>query len=406
MPIPPKNQAKTGYLLPSTNDVENCCICVPVPLERGHLRAFLGQISELAKWQTWQKDGTTSASEAARRWSDIVLCVAESIENAMANDCGCGSNSDQYIYRHNPETDRLERSLDGGEHWENDPADPRYNSPVFAPQEGETEDDVKCLSATNAVVFFKDELIGQAGDWTTLTTVIAGILAVLIGLLTGGLGAALVIELASTFINVGIATAVAAFDDDVYERFKCNLYCNALDNGSWDEAALVRIKAQIDVDETATANTILKSWIDQLGTVGLTNSGRVHLENDADCSGCDCAFTCGDEGLITYGTVIEAGEEAGHKYLIIQSVHIPDAGGFQAVVQNTYGNTSPPATLCYVSSWEVTAGYGGSLVTAWTGASGDVHEPSNPAMVLPGVAHFYFATPAGNDTPFTIKIVY
>jgi len=306
MPIAPKNQRNKGYLLPEVIDPEeNICICVPIPKDWGHIRAFLGQLTELSKWQAWEKDGTTNASLAARRWFDIATCVAEEIDCAMAeNGCGCNDTPD-FIYRHNPETDRLERSGDGGETWENAP-DPRYDSPVFEPQSGETEDEIKCLSATNATIYFRDELMGQATEWTTLTTVIAGILTVLVGLLTGGLGAALVITLASTFIGAGIGAAIAAFTTEVYDRFQCNLYCHALPDGSWDEAALVAIKAKIDVDETGVANTILKGWIDQLGTVGLTNSGRLHIENDADCSDCACADCSNlDNWAVIYGTILE-----------------------------------------------------------------------------------------------------
>ena len=284
----PKNWRNKGYLIPETiNPEDNICICVPIPKDWGHARAFLGQLTELSKWQAWQADGTTNATDSARRWFDIVQCVAEAIDCEMANNgCGCGGTAN-LIYRHNPDTDRLEQSSDDGETWTNAP-DPRYDSPLFQPQVGETPDDVKCLSATNAVVYFKDELIGQASEWTTLTTVIAGILTVVIGLLTGGLGAALVIDLAAAFIGSGIGAAIAAFTTEVYDRFKCNLYCHALDDGSWDESALAAIKAQINVDETGVANTILNGWIDQLGTAGLTNSGRLTLENDADCTGCDC----------------------------------------------------------------------------------------------------------------------
>jgi hypothetical protein len=294
-----------GYLIPEVPQPdENICICVPVPKDWGHINAFLGQIMELGYWYMWEKDDDHNGRLAAEPWRKILDCISEEINCAMANDCGCGSSDTQFIYRHNPTTDRLERSSDGGITWENDPADPRYNSPVFAPQEGDTPSDVRCLSATNAVVYYKTQLVDQASEWTTLTTVIAGIIAVLIGLLTGGIGAALVIELASTWVNVGIAAAVAAMSTEVLDRFKCNLYCNSLPDGSWDEASLVAIKAQIDIDETATANTLLKSWIDQLGTVGLTNSGRTKLENDADCSDCGCFSSCEEPDQLFYlGTV-------------------------------------------------------------------------------------------------------
>lgn len=336
MAIPPKNQRKSGYILPEVIDPEdNICICVPIPKDWGHARAFLGQLTELAKWQAWEKDGTTNAAQAARRWFDIATCVAEEIDCAMAEKgCGCGDFPNR-IYRHNPDTDRLEQSDDGGETWENAP-DPRYDSPVFAPHEG-TEEDVKCLSATNATIYFKDELIGQASEWTTLTTVIAGILAVVIGLLTGGLGAALVVELAAAFIGSGIGAAVAAFTPEVYERFKCNLYCHAAADGSWDEAALAAIKNRINVDETGVANTILHGWIDQLGTVGLTNSGRLNLENDVDCSTCEGCEDCANltNWGVVYGTIIE--QTAG--YLKMQS---GAAGANQSIRLANYTSGEEP----------------------------------------------------------------
>jgi len=292
MPKAPKNWRKVGYMLPEVIEPEeNICVCVPIPKDWGHIRAFLGQLTELSKWQTWEKDGTTNAALTARRWFDIAACVAEEIDCAMANKgCGCTDPVGR-IYRHNPETDRLEQSDDGGATWENAP-DPRYDSALLQPIEGATIDDVKCISATNAMSYFKDELIAQASTWTTFATVVAGIITVVIGLLTGGLGAALAVDLAATFINAGIGAVVLAFTPEVYDRFKCNLYCHANDDGSWNEADLEAIKVQIDIDETGAANSVLKGWIDQLGTVGLTNSGRLNLGNEADCTACGCGGWC------------------------------------------------------------------------------------------------------------------
>jgi hypothetical protein len=290
----PKNWQELGYILPDVIDPEeNICICVPVPKDWGHIRAFLGQITELSKWLTWEKDGTDAGARAARRWFDIATCVAEEIDCAMATNCGCNSN-DPILLRYSPTTGRLEQSTDGGETWHDAP-DARYDSPLLPPHDGDTVDDIKCITAANAVEYFKTQLIDQATSWTTLAQVAAGIVAIVLGVLTGGIGAALAVELASIFIQAGISTAVAAFTSDVYTRFKCNLYCNSLDDGSWDAAAIQSIRNQLNTDETATALSILQSWLDQLGPAGLTNSGRLHLVAEADCSDCDCE--CGGETI-------------------------------------------------------------------------------------------------------------
>jgi len=363
----PKNWRKKGYPIPETiNPDDNICICVPIPKDWGHARAFLGQLTELSKWQAWEADGTTNATDTARRWFDITQCIAEEIDCAMAGKgCGC-SDPVGRIYRHNPDTDRLEQSDDDGTTWQNAP-DPRYDSPLFQPQVGDTPDDVKCLSATNAMLYFKDELIAQASEWTTLTTVIAGILTVVIGLLTGGLGAALVIDLAAAFIGSGIGAAIAAFTTEVYDRFKCNLYCHALEDGSWDEAALAAIKDKINVDETGVANTILQGWIDQLGTAGLTNSGRLTLENDADCSGCACDDCSNlDAWGIIYGTTIT--KTAG--YWKLSSVAV---GANQGV--RLARTVAPPSNCCSVV-YNVTAGVVQNQ--AWYRCSDDVVVFSPP----------------------------
>jgi len=396
----PKNWRNTGYLIPENiNPDDNICICVPVPKDWGHARAFLGQITELSKWQAWQADGTTNARDTARRWFDIAACVAEEIDCAMANKgCGCSDNPDR-LFRHNPTTDRLEQSDDGGETWQDAP-DPRYDSPLFPPQQGTDEADTKCLSATNAMLYFKDQLIGQASEWTTLTTVIAGILTVVIGVLTGGLGAALVITLAAAFIEAGVGTAVAAFTTEVYDRFKCNLYCHASSDGSWDEAALASIKAQIDVDETGVANTILKGWIDQLGTAGLTNSGRVTVENDADCSGCDCVPPCQSADSFYWGTVNSVTDNLDGTFTFNVTSAPSPGDGTEFIGWGDRDNAgSPCCTFVSQSAFEGTA-LGGAYQSC--GVSDEIPDPPAPDYCI----HFYIIY--GNlalTTPFTCDIV-
>lgn len=294
-----KNQ---GYLLPEIiNPDDNICVCVPVPNDPGHIRAFLGQIHYLTQWLTWEKETTKSGKLAAARWRDIYECVVAEVEHAMASNCGCGCN-DPVLYRFNPDTGRLEQSTDGGETWTEAP-DSRFDSPLLPPVLGDTVTDTKCLAAANAVEYFKTQLIDQANSWTTLSTVVAGIIGIIAVLLTGGVASVLAVTLGSIFINAGIAATVAAFTSDVYIRFKCNLYCNAQNDGSWTEADIAAIRAQLDIDETSVALSVLQGWLDQLGPAGLTNSGRLHLITDANCEDCDCDEGCADPDNFTFGTI-------------------------------------------------------------------------------------------------------
>lgn len=287
-----------GYLLPEIPQPdENICVCVPVPKDWRHIQAFLGQIVQLGYWYTWERDTAHTGRLAAEKWREIYECISEEINCAMANNCGCDGNN-PVLLRYNPVTGRLEQSTDGGETWHDAP-DPRYDSPLLPPHVGDTVDDIKCITAANAVEYFKTQLIDQATEWSTLAQVAAAIIAIVLGVITGGLGSALAVELASIFIQAGISAAVAAFTSDVYERFRCNLYCHSLPDGSWDADAIAAIRTRLNIEETATALSILQSWLDQLGPAGLTNSGRLNLVSDADCSGCECGCYDGCEPVFT-----------------------------------------------------------------------------------------------------------
>lgn len=69
----PKPHSTKGYLIPEVIDPpDRLYICVPVPNDRGHIRAFLGQIDKLAWWNAWDQDGTENGKLSAAVWKPII----------------------------------------------------------------------------------------------------------------------------------------------------------------------------------------------------------------------------------------------------------------------------------------------------------------------------------------------
>lgn len=105
---------KRGYILPETIDPpDSVDVCVNIPDDPAHIRAFLGQLDYLAYWWTWERDPLKRGTEAARVWRRVVADVRQRIDD---NDA-CGDEN--MILRQNPsDTCQLQYSVDDGETWE------------------------------------------------------------------------------------------------------------------------------------------------------------------------------------------------------------------------------------------------------------------------------------------------
>lgn len=76
---------KRGYLLPETiNPSGRVYVCVPVPDDPNHIRAFLGQLDMLSYWWTWDKDALKQGTLAARVWRDVVAQVRQEIDDGAS----------------------------------------------------------------------------------------------------------------------------------------------------------------------------------------------------------------------------------------------------------------------------------------------------------------------------------
>lgn len=98
------------YELPAVIDPpDRIEICVPVPNDRQHIRAFLGQLEQLARYWSWDKDPTkTKARDAAAVWAAIHDEVAHKIDDEVYCEVATQFRFEDCV---------LEYSADGGESW-------------------------------------------------------------------------------------------------------------------------------------------------------------------------------------------------------------------------------------------------------------------------------------------------
>lgn len=85
MPKKLRELDKRGYLLPETiNPAGRVYICVPVPDDPNHIRAFLGQLDMLSHWNAWDRDTLKKGTLAAQVWRDIVTQVRQNIDDGAS----------------------------------------------------------------------------------------------------------------------------------------------------------------------------------------------------------------------------------------------------------------------------------------------------------------------------------
>lgn len=102
---------KRGYLLPATiNPAGRVYVCVPIPDDPNHIRAFLGQLDMLSYWWTWDRDTDKQGTLAAQVWRGVVESVRAFIDEAQS----CDMSFDLRIN----DGCTIQKSTDGGATWE------------------------------------------------------------------------------------------------------------------------------------------------------------------------------------------------------------------------------------------------------------------------------------------------
>jgi len=204
----------------------------------------------------------------------------------------CCCDSPPAIFRYNSDG-VYQRSTDGGATWTDAPGyDYRNTSTTFPPLSVVGITNTKCQAADSVVFTVNTEIIQALNDTFTAGQILALIAAVLLAVLSAGRLLAftpLITAIGAAILDVGVAATQSAITSDVLSRLRCNIFNHMDSNDSIDAAGFAAVLAQIMVDETGIAATVLYGIINAAGPVGLTNMMRSNKgDPDADCSGCGC----------------------------------------------------------------------------------------------------------------------
>lgn len=300
----------------------------------------------------------------------------------------------------------MEVSFDGGATWEaaTSADDPRLAVPQSPPLPGPDGDEKKCVAASAGVKYFQDlqaSLSASLESGIGLTALGVAIGAILLIILSGG--AALVIialwmPLAIALVGITSAAFDAAFDMDVWERLRCNLFCHMEDDGSFDATSWQAVKAQVQDDEAGLAEAFLYHIINSAGYKGLTAAIRSNPEATGDCDACGCAGGCDLDNWDTYpggnhGVVISRDEETG---VIELSSTVIQGGQYYIGLE-----TSDPVNLCCYTVEIETVGF----VNTWAmWPCGSAPDYGNLPIVPVPVNQCLALVQAQSDSPFTMTI--
>lgn len=269
------------------NPPDRRCIQISVPDDEQHLQIFAGLIRQLSDWQRWEREPTKSGTLVAQVWRDVWQSI-----DWIGDDCmGCCPEPTNRRYN---DDGMLEVSYDNGETWEvNTTEDDRHSGQTAPPLQGVDGDDKKCIGATAAQEFIKVNLIDDLTTGATYADVYAALVALVAVFGVTGIGILVAAAAAAIFI-AGVSAVQAAFTSDVWDDFKCILYCAIEDDASFTIAGWQTVKNEVNAQFNGIAAIILHNWINTVGSVGLTNAARSSFATTGDCETCECgADNCG-----------------------------------------------------------------------------------------------------------------
>lgn len=299
MPKSRQPEYKTaGYLIPDVLDPDECiCVCVPVPNDERHIQAFKAQLFALSRWWTWERDSLKRGKDAAAVWAGIYECV----EARMDNNCGCGgSTAPEPMIRFAPDG-TLEASYDGGQTWQPAPQlDPRLTSIQFPPMPGADGDAKRCNAAWAAAKVIEDDIIQKFAETEVGITIFGVIVAAIALYLSAGALTPLVMAIVGAAMQAGSAAIQAAFTAQVWEDFRCILYCNMGDDASFTVEQWQAVKIDINGTFTGIVATLLDGTVNAFGSVGMTNAARSNRASGTGCDTCPCeAVWCYEFDFLT-----------------------------------------------------------------------------------------------------------
>lgn len=379
------------FLTPPTLPETTVTRCLIIPNDKLWLGIFNAALLATTYWYNYEQVNDTDLTPEA-----VAAKCYEIYETYISEECEvCSCNCPTTLYRWT-EDGELEQSTDNGLTWIPAPfSDPRNTAPLFAPLPLATGEVTQCAAAENIVTNFTNQIDQYADQLQVLPTFLEISLAVADGVaLFLGVFApytAFVAAIAIELISHGEAAVRAAFDSNVWDRLKCNIFCRVYEDGTVTSAIIGEIKAQIDIDETGITNILLKQMIDTLGPNGMTNAGRVGGADGDTCD--DCACECLTEELYATTGVAWAGGTEG-----------TDGGcGFGRFIGAGYGGAATftipnrgARTVIGVNIFVCDATLGGAQTTSVT--AGGTASDESPLGVTAGWNAHTWAVAEDDDT--------
>ena len=273
------------------NPPKRRCIQIDVPDDAQHMQVLAGLIYMLTQWYNWQRDDQKRGIAVANVWKKVY----QNIDWSSMSCC-----PEPTARRYNA-AGELEVSYDGGQTWQPDPqGDPRVSAPTLPPLPGADGDDKKCAGANNVVNNLKnhvDRITGDASGWASLTALIGLLMELAVAI---GVTAAfppltiLLMAFAAALLVFGREALAAAMTTEVWDEFRCTIYCHLDDTGAIDATGVEAIKAEINDKWAGVANVYLWNTVQTIGAVGLTNFARTSTEPHVSCEECQCGdLNCG-----------------------------------------------------------------------------------------------------------------
>lgn len=361
-----------------------------------------GVIARLAYRDAWKgtDDQISDAVESIYKILDV---------GRPTMSCGCGCGGSGLPSRFNADG-VYQVSYDGGITWVDAPEGDYRNTVTLAPPlPGDNGNTKKCQAAANIRFHVKtngDQLGADANFWANVTLLIGGLVALLIFVeIIGTLGIAtpLILAAAGGLLTVGQSGFVAAMTSGVYDTFQCIVYCHMQSDGSFTDADMSAISADINSQLTGTAAIYLDLFVVRaLGAKGFTNMGRTGGATDADCSACDCGEkTCVETFSIYpseagyFGHIINVNAEEG--WMEVETTNINVNNLYYISIQTDADNK-----CCIYSGADVLEG-GGVPGPAWADCNGSRLSFSSGII---GTSRCVNAVQWASGAPYRLKVYF
>jgi len=344
------------FPIPDDLTPDTFCLCLEIPNDPIWKTVIAGLLWMPGEWFNWQRDESSSGKTLAHYWRNLYNQIDWSTMS-----CCCDNN--EILYQWTPDG-HYQESTDGGTTYTDAPAaDPRNPQPKFPPYLPPDTLDEECTYADSIVQMIKTQIVDVLEDGATYSEIIGIIISVfttLMGALAPTVIGSIVIGILGA-IAVGIVTLSipafqAAMTTAVYDRLRCNLACHMADDGTFTQADVDAIYAQISSDETGMAALFLQGFVAAAGVIGLTNAARFGLgAPDADCTECcpDCLASWAIFGA-GHGSIVEVTDT------YIEVASSPDTGGDCYLIMKT----PTVGTCCLVDHVDILTGVIG--LHGWT----------------------------------------